>query len=105
MGGEPLLHPQVYEFCQITRRYFQKSSIVLVSNGILLHQLTDELIEKFNNINIELCVSNYGLGIDMNKFNKFKYHYFHNKNLMYNIGLDLSGNQPIDDAFRRCDHV
>ena len=105
MGGEPLLHPLVVEFCEITRKYLPNTDIVLVSNGVLLHQLTDEQIKRFNNANIGLCISDYGIKIDRNKFNQFNCHYFHNKNLMYNIGLDLQGSQPIDQAFYSCDHV
>lgn len=105
MGGEPLLHPQVYDFCKITRDHFPNNSIVLVSNGILLHQLTDEQITQFNNANIELCISNYGINIDLNQLSKFNFRYFHNKNEMYNIGLDLEGSQVINDAYYNCDHV
>ena len=91
MGGEPLLHPQVIEFCTFTRNLFPTSEIVLVSNGILLPCLTDENIEILNQNNIALCISNYGLKLDYNKMNKFKTHYFHAKNDMYNISLDLTG--------------
>lgn len=105
MGGEPLLHPDVIKFCEATRKYFPNSEIVLVSNGILLSQLPDESISILNNNNIALCVSNYGLNIDREKMNKFKYHYFHNKNDMYNISLDLNGKQNIDIAFKNCDLV
>lgn len=42
MGGEPLLHPHVIDFCTTTRKLFPTSEIVLVSNGILLPMLTDE---------------------------------------------------------------
>ena len=105
MGGEPLLHPAVMDFCKITRDNFINSNIVLVSNGILLHKLTDEQITEFNNLNIELCVSQYGINIDMDKFYQFNRHCFHNKNLMYNIGLDLNGSQDINTSYYRCDHV
>ena len=105
MGGEPFLHPQVYDFCKITRELFPNSSIALVSNGVLLHKLSDEQIEQFNKLKIELCVSDYGINIDRDKFNKFHQRCFHNKNLMYNIGLDLNGGQPIDSSYYKCDHV
>ena len=105
MGGEPLLHPDVIKFCEITRTFFPNSEIVLVSNGILLKQLSDESIFNLNKNNIALCVSNYGLKIDFNQMNKFKYHYFHNKNDMYNISLDLSGNQNKEISFNNCDLV
>lgn len=105
MGGEPLLHPQVVEFCTFTRNLFPKSEIVLVSNGILLPNLKDEDIEILNNNNIALCISNYGLKLDYEKMNKFKRHYFHSKNDMYNISLDLTGNQNITTSFFNCDIV
>ena len=105
MGGEPLLHPQVVEFCQIARQYFPTAHVVLVSNGILLGQLTDENINILNANQIELCVSNYGIKLNMDQFNKFNIKYFHNKNNMYNICLDLDGKQNSTVAFVNCDLV
>ena len=90
MGGEPLLHPQVLDFCKITRELFPYSEIVLVSNGILLHKFTDEDIYTFNKLKIGLCISDYNIKIDKNKMNQFDIHYFHPKGSMYNISLDLT---------------
>lgn len=36
MGGEPLLNPDCSDFVRLARRYFQKSKITLVTNGLLL---------------------------------------------------------------------
>lgn len=105
MGGEPLLHPDVVEFCIVTRQYFPYSQIALVSNGILLPKLTDEQINTLNHYNIELCMSNYGLKLDQNQINKFNHHYFHNKNDMYNISLDLERTQNNVSSFNNCDIV
>ena len=105
MGGEPLLHPNFVSFFKIARECFPNSSIVLVSNGTLLRNVADEDIDTLNNLNIELCVSDYGIQIDYNKFIKFKYRYFHNKNNMYNISLDLTGQQSIEKAYQNCDLV
>ena len=105
MGGEPLLHPQVIDFCTTARKYFPNSELVLVSNGILLPQLSDEDIDILNNNHIALCISNYGLKIDMNQMAKFHTHYFHYKNDMYNISLDLRGKQNINTSFKNCDLV
>ncbi len=105
MGGEPLLHPQVVDFCTIARKYFPNSSIVLVSNGILLPHLTDEQINTLNKNNIELCMSNYGLKLNWDQINKFKRHYFHEKNNMYNIGLKLNGDMNPITSFSQCDLV
>ena len=99
MGGEPLLHPHVIDFCTTTRKLFPTSEIVLVSNGILLP------INVLNNNKIALCLSNYGLKLDWNQINKFKIHYFHKKNNMYNISLDLSGSQDPAQTYPHCDLV
>lgn len=105
MGGEPLLHPQVVDFCEITRSLFPNSEIVLVSNGILLPILSDEQINRLNEHNIALCMSDYGLKLDWNQINKFNIHYFHGKQQMYNISLDLEGKQDPINAFVNCDLV
>lgn len=103
MGGEPLLNPNFTDYYLLARTLFPNSEIVLVSNGILLKNITDESIDLLNSANIHLCISNYGINIDMNKFNKFKTHYFHNKVNLYNISLDLSGSQDINESFKNCD--
>lgn len=105
MGGEPLLHPHLIDFCKTARALFPRSEIVLVSNGILLHQLSDEMIQELNWYQIALCVSNYGINIDREKMNQFKIHYFHDKNDMYNISLDLEGAQNPIASFNGCDLV
>ena len=105
MGGEPLLHPQVVDFCETTRALFPKSEIVLVSNGILLSKLTDEQINRLNFSKIALCMSDYGLKLNWDQINKFKTHYFHTKQQMYNIALDLSGHQNKEWSFKNCDLV
>ena len=40
MGGEPLLHPEVNAFLRTTRKFFPKSQIRLVTNGLLLPQVS-----------------------------------------------------------------
>ena len=105
MGGEPLLHPQVVEFCEITRSIFPKAEVVLVSNGILLSRLIDDDINRLNQSNIELCISNYGLKLNWNQINKFQRYYFHGKTQMYNISLDPSGSQDIVLSYLNCDLV
>lgn len=105
MGGEPLLNPNFVDYCLLTRELFPQSQIVLVSNGSLLRNVEDFKIDQLNNANIELCVSKYGVPVDMNKFNKFKIHYFHDKTYLYNISLDLNGAQDKNQSFRDCDIV
>lgn len=105
MGGEPLLHPKLEQFFIIARSLFPNSSMVLVSNGILLNQLTDEQINTLNSLHIELCISEYGLKIDRSKMRKFNRFYYHNKVQLYNVSLDLNGSQDFIKSYQNCDLV
>ena len=42
MGGEPLLHPSASEFITLTRSAFPRSELRLVTNGILLHEVSEK---------------------------------------------------------------
>jgi MoaA/NifB/PqqE/SkfB family radical SAM enzyme len=55
LGGEPLLHPQLLEFLTEARRIRVADEIVLITNGVLLHEAPDKLWKLIN----ELWVSAY----------------------------------------------
>lgn len=107
LGGEPLLHPQVIDFCLLARKYFPNSNVVLVTNGILIGQLTNEQIEILNDNRIFLDISCYGLKLNEEKINKFKLKYYssNTSKMMYNISLDLEGQQDPYISFVNCDLV
>jgi hypothetical protein len=58
MGGEPLLHPEVNTFLVVTRKYFPRSDIHLVTNGILLPKMSSDFWKscKENRIVIDITV-------------------------------------------------
>lgn len=58
MGGEPLLHPQVNDFLEISRSFFPNSKITLVTNGILLPfmDLSFYTALKMNNISLDITL-------------------------------------------------
>lgn len=106
MGGEPLLHPDCTQFLIKARQLFPDSEIQLVTNGVLLKSKRDSLVDLFNNLNIVICISNYGL------FNQATFNYMLKdfrlvridpKPVMYNPSLDLTGSQDIETAFKNCD--
>jgi len=69
VGGEPLLHPQISEFCEIVRKYNPKSKISVITNGILIDKMKDEFFETLIKNDIKLTLSIYGEGIYFEKFN------------------------------------
>lgn len=111
MGGEPLLHPQVCEFLKLTREIFPRSEIQIVTNGLLLPSRKEELLEVCNTYNICVCVSDYKLKFNLNGapatladvLRGFNLVRVDDKARLYNISLDLSGEQPVQRAFSRCD--
>lgn len=104
MGGEPLLHPEVETFLEITRELFPKTQIQIVTNGILLESLGEKFKDTCNKFNILVCVSNYGLNINLGEVLKgFKLTRIDGKSDMYNISLDLSGKRNEQESFNKCD--
>ena len=98
MGGEPLLNPDFMEYCRIARWYFPQSVIALVTNGIL----GDKLIpykEELNRLQIHVTVSEYHL----DKQKREQATELHEKGNLYNISLDPTGSQDINNAFMFCD--
>lgn len=43
VGGEPLLHPQLLEFIREARRIKVAPRVVLITNGMLLHTMSEEI--------------------------------------------------------------
>lgn len=61
LGGEPLLHSMVIDFCYITRQAFPNSHIELVTNGILLPNMDNNFYNTMNEHNIAIYLSDYNL--------------------------------------------
>ncbi len=55
LGGEPLLHPQLTEIIDIVKASGVSENIRIVTNGLLLHRMSDEFWQKID----QLTISNY----------------------------------------------
>lgn len=100
MGGEPLLNPDFMEYCRIARKYFPRTAISLVTNGILGYKL-EPYKEELNELRINVTISDYHL----DKQNKNIHTELHEKGQLYNISLDPSGSQDADTMHYFCDIV
>lgn len=103
MGGEPLLHPEVLTALKIVRELFPRSEVQLVTNGILIKQNKEALKNFCNKNNILVCVSNYGILNLKEVLSGFNHTRIDGKTNMYNIALDLKGEQNSQTAFKNCD--
>ncbi|MDD5785531.1 radical SAM protein [Campylobacter lanienae] len=111
MGGEPLLHPSHNEFFKITRKYFPKSQIWLVTNGILLESRDDEFWQTCKDEKIQIHPTKYPIKINWNFIeNKCKEYgipliFYNNANIektSYQLLLDRNGKQDPFRSFINC---
>lgn len=59
LGGEPLLNPQLGDFIAYTRRLYPASILTVVTNGLLIPRMSEELMETMRNNTAFLHISYY----------------------------------------------
>lgn len=115
LGGEPLLHPDAIELCEIARAYFSDSEIRLTTNGILLNQMSDKFWTscKDNNITIEITFYPINIGYDKIKEKAEKFDVkvipFGNiekpEKFSYRNPINTKGDQNIEENWSKCYQV
>jgi len=60
IGGEPLIHPRIYDIIRTARQYFPKTRIEIATNGLLLGKKPDlkKVILEVGNVKINLSLHN-----------------------------------------------
>ena len=110
MGGEPLLHPKIVDFLNITRANFPNALIDLDTNGTLILKMKDDFWKAMHKNNINLTVTKYPIELDLKKIQekcdkeKVTFRFFSEQSVKYfnHLPLDLEGRQPIEYNFMKC---
>jgi hypothetical protein len=105
-----LLHPQITDFIDISRRYFRKSEIILATNGILLPTMPDNFWETCHKNNIIISLSYYPINIDIKKVKDktdeysiaLRYNKFDNKTSFGHFRMDIEGKQNGKTNIKHC---
>lgn len=115
MGGEPLLHPEINKFMEVSRKYFPKTRIEIVTNGLLLNQQNEEFWNACKKFDITIVPTKYPLNIDYDKAKEtaqsygVKYEYYNNTDdvikTTYHLPLDIEGKQNAGESFMNCFHA
>ena len=92
IGGEPFLHPNIVEFCEISRELFNNVEIHILTNGLKLKTLDKKILFRLKELQIKICVSKY-IGINDNLEQEL------NKENYYDILYPLSRKQSIIPRF------
>ena len=112
LGGEPLLHPDLLSILITARNEFPKTTISLITNGILLLKQNEAFwsVCKDNRITIE--VTKYPIKLDYPKIIQiaeerniaFKFHSYTGKapKTLAKIPLDINGTQNTVESFNNC---
>ncbi|MDC4311764.1 radical SAM protein [Acinetobacter baumannii] len=108
VGGEPLLHPHITDFIKISRKVDLANMYGLVTNGLLVHKITDELYKELDYIIVSVypIIGDKFHDIDAilkaksKKFN-FKYHlkFF---DYFYNIESEGLTHEEAEYTFKNC---
>jgi len=59
LGGEPLLHPQLSELVDYTRKILPNSRIIIVTNGLLINKLSENTLKKLSESGVIISISLY----------------------------------------------
>jgi len=109
LGGEPLLHPSLSDIFLPLRTIYPDSEIVIITNGILLSEQTDEFWSKLKQYNIALSMTKYPLNVDYSYFEEkcknlgIKIYFFaFNRDKMQKMDLNPNGNSNKKQAFLKC---
>ncbi|MBQ3625478.1 MAG: radical SAM protein [Synergistaceae bacterium] len=112
LGGEPLLNPEINTMLKIAREIFTDGVIDIVTNGILLTQMSEDFWRTCHDYKIYIEISHYPIKLDENKIkelaDKFGVTCFwETDDLKDKFGvfpIDLSGKQDMRKNFILC-HV
>jgi hypothetical protein len=112
LGGEPLLHPQITDFCFTARKYFHTGMIYIITNGVLLEKQDAVFWDTLKENNITLIISVYPVKINHGYIQKLaaKYGieivYWGDWEEMYKrwrkMPIDVSGGQDPKKSYTRC---
>ena len=111
-GGEPLLHPEINKFMEITRKYCPNSKIDLMTNAILLPNMNEEFYSTCSKYDITIAITKYPLKIDFEKIHlmakkyNVKLFYFNDfdkrEKTSWKIPFDINGTQDVSKNFLKC---
>lgn len=59
LGGEPLLNPELSLYCSMVRKTFEHSQIEVITNGLLVRQMSESLIDAIKDNDIIINISYY----------------------------------------------
>ena len=110
LGGEPLLHPDIIDIIEYTRRKFPISQIRIVTNGLLLDKMPEDFFKACHKNNILIYISKYPPVTNKIKeikkiLSEFKVKHFISATIRtFSAKLNSKGDSNKDISFKDCRH-
>lgn len=107
-GGEPFLHPNLKNFIEATYKHFPYTNIEILTNGILLDKMPQNLVDSILKYKVKICWSIYPIMNDrkistlIDLLNNEGIDYSYNKIEKFYTCFDFTGNQNKDESFEKC---
>ena len=112
LGGEPLLNNQINDYCELSRKLFPKSKIVILTNGTLLLKKGEDFWDCCRKNEIVIRITRYPIKFDYEGTEKF----IEEKGIviehmarserevktMYCLPIDLQGKQNPKTSYMMC---
>ncbi|GMO11849.1 MAG: hypothetical protein Ta2D_13850 [Rickettsiales bacterium] len=108
LGGEPLLHPDLLILLEIARKYFKKSKLQIITNGILLLRQNNSFWERLKEIDVGIIISHYPINLELKKIkkiannNKLSIRYYKGELPWFKMAFDLNGTYSNEENYKRC---
>ncbi len=108
LGGEPLLHPKVGEFCKVARRHFPKSRIYLQTNATMVMRMDEQFWSDLAESRVILLGSAYPINLPrleidlLGKQRHVKVQWTEPYDEFYKIPIDPKGGHDAESSFRNC---
>lgn len=108
LGGEPLLHPQVAEFCKVARTHFPKARIYLQTNALLAMRMSEQFWSDLAENRIVLLGSAYPISVPrleidlLGKQRHVKVEWSAPYEEFYKIPIDPHGGHDAASSFAMC---
>lgn len=112
LGGEPLLHPQVTDFLYITRKYFKKCAVTLLTNGTLLGRMDEGFWSACLENNIILKCTKYPVKVDYESIERkagscgikmvYQNDVGEGEKTLFKFPFDLQGTQSVQWNYEHC---
>ena len=108
LGGEPTLHPQLLELCEIARELFPDITIEILSNGKDLSKVVKQK-EQFDKLNILFTIARYDIEYDEDMVEEMCQMKNNNRSWgresFTQTLVDITGSQDMNTSFfKNCHH-